>query len=156
MKTNTLLLLLLLTTFYSFSQQLKYNSHGGVYNSENIKLSPNEVRELLADNQNLLKLYNSGRSKKTVGNIFLFGGLGLIAADLASGLFSDSQYPTALTAAGTVFVIIGIPVKIGYSKKIKTVVLEYNKQLVYNEPKINIEDISLLANKNGVGFQITF
>lgn len=155
MKTNYLLLFLF-TTLFSFSQQLTYKSCGNILDSKNDKMSPSEVRTLLSKNTKLLNLYNTGRTKKTAGNIFFYGGLGLVVADLANGVFNDIVYPTALTYIGITSVVISVPVKIGYPKKIKKVVEDYNKQLVYNENNLKIESINFVTNSNGLGFQITF
>lgn len=156
MKTKSLVALLLLTSLFSFSQQLTYKSGGNIFDSNNKKISPSEVRQLLADKPGLLNLYNEGRTKKTVGNVLLIGGLGLIVGDLANGATRDVVYPTALTYLGVASFIIAIPVKIGFSKKIKTVVEDYNKQLVNNDSKIKIESMSLYTNQNGLGIQMTF
>jgi hypothetical protein len=119
----------------SHSQKLIYKSNGTILNSENQKISPEKVREILKDNQQLLADYNAGRSKKTVGNVLLIGGLGLIAGDVLVGANTDGNttvsgnsiqternYPSALTFVGIAAVVISIPVKIGYSKKIRNVV----------------------------------
>ncbi|HLF53176.1 hypothetical protein [Flavobacterium sp.] len=156
MKTKSLVALLLLTSLFSFSQQLTYKSGGNIFDSNNKKISPSEVRQLLADKPGLLNLYNEGRTKKTVGNVLLIGGLGLIVGDLANGATRDVVYPAALTYLGVASFIIAIPVKIGFSKKIKTVVEDYNKQLVNNDSKIKIESMSLYTNQGGLGIQMTF
>lgn len=153
----------------SFSQQLIYKSNGNILNSENQKISPKQVRELLKDNDKLLANYNAGRSKKTVGNILLYGGLGFVIADIIRGttasgitsaptgggyyeLKSEKTYPKAMTYLGVAAVVIAIPVKIGFSKKIKNVVTEYNnlKTTGYNNPKLN-----LITNSQGIGFRLT-
>lgn len=53
----------------AYSQQLTYGSGGTVYNAENKKLNSTDVRTLLAVNAEALSLYNSGRNKKTWGNV---------------------------------------------------------------------------------------
>ena len=162
-------LLLFFCCLQSYSQKLVYKSNGNITDSENQKISPNQVRELLKDNQKLLANYNAGRSKKTVGNIMLIGGLGFLTADLIQGvtasgmtavpvgggyynLQTEKTYPTVLTYLGVVAVIIAIPVKIGFSKKIKNVVTEYNNQLAtgYTLPKLD-----LFTNSNGIGLRLT-
>jgi len=149
----------------SHSQKLVYKSNGTILNSENQQISPDQVRELLKNNQKLLADYNAGRSKKTVGNVLLFGGLGLIATDLVIGANTDgnttvtgnsiqteSNYPSALTFVGLAAVAVAIPVKIGFSKKIKNVVTEYNNQNAtgYNTPKLDF-----FTNGNGIGLRFT-
>lgn len=156
MKTKSLVALLLLTSLFSFSQQLTYKSGGNIFDSNNKKISPTEVRKLLSDKPGLLNYYNEGRTKKTFGNVLLIGGLGLMATDLITGLTADVHYPTTLTYIGAASFVIAIPIKIGFSKKIKKVVEDYNKQLVNNDSKIKIESMTLYTNQNGLGIQMTF
>lgn len=149
----------------SHAQKLAYKSYGNILNSENQQISPDQVRELLKDNQKLLADYNAGRSKKTIGNILLIGGSALVIGDLIVGATTDgnttvtgnsiqteSNYPSALTFVGLAAVAVAIPVKIGFSKKIKNVVTEYNNQLAtgYNKPKLD-----LITNSNGIGLRFT-
>ena len=149
----------------SYSQKLVYKSNGTILNSENQQISPDQVRELLKDNEKLLADYNAGRSKKTVGNILLIGGSVIFIGDLIVGATTDgnttvtgnsiqteSNYPSALTFVGLAAIAVAIPVKIGFSKKIKNVVTEYNNQYGtgYNNPKLD-----LITNSNGIGLRFT-
>lgn len=143
--------LLLCGSFQMFSQELIYKSNGNITDSDKNRISPQEVRELLSKNEKLLSDYNSGRTKKNIGNILLIGGAGLIATDILIGLTADVDYPSALTIVGGAFVIAAIPVKIGFSKKIKNVVDEYNNQ---SKIGMNSTEIKLITDKNGVGFRI--
>jgi hypothetical protein len=59
--------LLFFCCLQSHSQKLVYKSNGNILDSE-IKI-PNQVRELLKDNQQLLASYNDVDLKKTLGNI---------------------------------------------------------------------------------------
>jgi len=163
------ILLFFVCSLQSFSQKLVYKSNGNILNSENQKISPTKVRELLANNEKLLADYNAGRTKKTAGNILLISGFGFLTADLIHGvtasgitatptgggnysLQSERTYPTVLTYIGVAAIIIAIPVKIGFSKKIKNVVSEYNnlKNTVYNQQKLDI-----ITNSNGIGLRLT-
>lgn len=163
-------LLLFFCILQSHAQKLVYKSNGNILNSENQQISPDQVRELLKDNQKLLADYNAGRSKKTVGNILLIGGFGFLTADLIQGLTTDkttavpgnyysiqgvqseNNYPSALTFVGLAAIAVAIPVKIGFSKKIKNVVTEYNNQSAtgYNNTKLD-----LITNSNGIGLRFT-
>jgi hypothetical protein len=162
-------LLLFFCSLQSYSQKLVYKSNGTILNSDNQKISPLQVRKLLANNEKLLADYKEGRTKKTVGNILLIGGLGFLTADLIHGvtasgmtavpagggyynLQTEKTYPTVLTYLGVVAVIVAIPVKIGFSKKIRNVVTEYNNQLAtgYSAPKLD-----LFTNSNGIGLRLT-
>ena len=146
----------------SHSQKLVYKSNGNILNSENQKISPDQVRELLNDNQKLLAEYNAGRSKKTVGNVLLYGGMGLFFVNTyyqtlsSNSNYNDNNYengsPLALSIVGLAAMAVAIPVKIGFSKRIKNVVTEYNNQLAtgYNKPKLD-----LITNSNGIGLRFT-
>ena len=85
----------------------------------------------------------------------LIGGLGFLATDLAIGANADVQFPSALTFVGLAAVVASIPIKIGFSKKIKNVVTYYNNQSAtgfnqYNNPKLD-----LITNSNGIGLRLT-
>jgi len=163
-------LVLFLSTFQSFSQKLVYKSNGNILNSENQNISPDEMRQLLANNEKLLVKYNAGRSKKTTGNVLLIGGLGLITADLVQGIISDGKttvsgngyllqsernYPTALTYIGVAALVIVIPIKIGFSKKLRNVVEEYNNQEKLGYSDSNFKKLDLITNSNGIGLRLT-
>jgi hypothetical protein len=155
-------LLLFFCILQSHSQKLVYKSNGNILNSENQQISPNQVRELLKDNQKLLANYNAGRSKKTVGNVLLYGGMGLFLINTyyqtlsSNSNYNDNNYengsPFALSIVGLASMAVAIPVKIGFSKKIKNVVTEYNNQNAtgYNKPKLD-----LITNSNGIGLRFT-
>lgn len=170
MKT-AILITFLMISFSGFSQQLTYGSGGTVYNSENRKITPDGVRQLLAKNKEALSLYNSGRSKKTWGNVLFYGGLGLVATNVIVGMNTDNtttsypgngNYPsvkserTNMTAAiiGGALIVASIPVKIGYPKKIKSALGLYNNSLTHIhklEPRT-----TLVASANQIGFRIEF
>lgn len=170
MKT-AILIAFLMISLAGFSQQLTYGSGGTVYNSENKKVTPEGVRQLLAKNKEALSLYNSGRSKKTWGNVLFYGGLGLVTANLVVGMNSDNTtssysgngyYPsvqserTNMTAAiiGGAMIVASIPIKIGYPKKIKSALGLYNNTLTENyKPGPRT---TLLASANQIGFRIEF
>ena len=156
-----LFIFLLFANFYSFSQKISYTSNGNIQNSEKKNISPNEVRVLLKDNQQLLDNYNAGRDKKTIGNVLLIGGPLLIVTDLILGLTADvgspngnqKTYPSVLTYIGFAAIAIAIPVKIGFSKKIRNVVSEFNSLdkvgFVPNDNKLY-----LISNSNGIGLRL--
>lgn len=150
------ILLFLVCGLQSFSQNLIYKSNGTILNSENQKISPDQVRELLANNEQLLADYNAGRSKKTAGNILLYGGLGFLATDLLIGANADIEFPSALTYVGLASLVIAIPVKIGFSKKIKNVVTDYNNQKATGNINFEPSNLNLITNSNGIGFRLTF
>ena len=150
----------------SHSQKLVYKSNGTILNSENQQISPDQVRELLKNNQELLADYNAGRFKKTIGNILLVSGpvflvvgtFTYVISGFESGMNgeyvkeSDKSIPKIIAFVGLAELLIAIPVKIGFSKKIKNVVTEYNNQnaTAYNKPKLD-----LITNSNGIGLRFT-
>ena len=146
----------------SHSQKLVYKSNGTILNSENQQISPDQVRELLKNNQKLLADYNAGRSKKTVGNVLLYGGMGLFLINTyyqtlsSNSNYNDNNYengnPFVLSIVGLASMAVAIPVKIGFSKRIKNVVTEYNNQSAtgYNNSKLD-----LITNSNGIGLRFT-
>ena len=93
-------------------------------------MSPREVRELLAKQPGMLEFYNNGRGQKTMGNILFYGGLIAIPTEfLIKAGENSNNYPYILTYFSIGSVILSIPIKAGYTKKIKTVVKDYNKEL---------------------------
>jgi hypothetical protein len=153
---SILITFFLLNITLIYSQTLSLKSGGKIVDSNNKKLTPTEVRALLNDKTELLNEYNAGRTKKTVGNILMGAGIGFIVGDLASGATQDITYPTAFTYIGIASLIIAIPVKIGYSKKIKSAVDGYNKKVAVQYSDFKIESSSIFANQNGVGILFTF
>jgi len=156
------MLFLLFANLHAFSQKIIYTSNGNIQNSGKVNISPYQVRELLKANQQLLNNYNVGRDKKTIGNILLIGGPLLIVTDLMLGLTTDAgsqngsqkTYPSVLTYIGFAAIVIAIPVKIGFSKKIRNVVSEFNSlDKVGFEP--NDKKLYFISNSNGIGLRMT-
>jgi hypothetical protein len=155
-------ILFALILFFSFisnstAQSLVYKSNGNVYNTEGKRLSPTRVREILSIDNKDLDLYNEGRDKKTAGNFLLLGGLTLLAGDLIRGLSTDTKFPGGLTFVGIGAIVVAIPVKIGFSKKIKTAVDSFNKLYPNgNTASIsNDNELEFVASANGFGFRLT-
>lgn len=139
-----------------FSQELTYKSGGIIFNSEGQKIKPSEVRELLKTQPGMLEFYNNGRSKKTIGNILFYGGFALFATDFLTAAESEATYPRTMTYIGIGSFLLSFPVKMGYTKKIKTVVKDYNKELNSKDNGVSIESIQFVTNQNGVGLRINF
>jgi len=150
--------------FESHAQSLVYKSNGNIKDTEGKSISPDKIRLLLANNEKLLKEYNSGRSKKTVGNILFYGGMGLVAGDLVREAFTtkssygyneERTYPSVMTYLGVASFLVSIPVKIGFSKKIKNVVTDYNQQKSIGSNQPNYKEIDFISNSNGIGFRLS-
>ena len=156
MTLRILILAALFASSAAFSQQQKLivRSNGNLYNEQGDKFTPDEVRELLKHKPVLLDEYNTGRDKKSIGNFLMIAGSLCIAGDLALG-FAGTHYPTALTIVGVPALIIGIPVKIGFRKRIRHAAEEYNRQIAMND-RFSPERIALCAGGNSVGIKMTF
>ena len=153
-------LLVLFFMFFSISiaaQEIVYKSNGNIYDANKNRLTPDSVRALLADNEELLYRYNQGRTKKTVGNVLMIGGLAFLTADMIIALKAAVVYPGALTYIGAAAFVIAIPVKLGFSKRIKNVVDQYNNNNNNNNNKSVgfINDIQVITNQNGIGMRVT-
>lgn len=162
-------LFLFFGSFQSYSQKLIYESNGNITDTENNKISPYQIRQLLQSNEKLLNDYNIGRTKKTIGNILLISGpvllvtgtFAYIISGFDSGLHgeyvdeSDRSIPKIIAFAGLAELLIAIPVKIGFSKKIKNVVTEYNNQNATTDNQFNNQKLDLITNSNGIGLRLT-
>ncbi len=159
--------IILLFPLFVISQKLHYGSGGTVLDSENKKIKSTQMRVLLENNSEALALYNTGRSKKTFGNVLFYGGFGLIVANVISAVSTDNTtYSTSnsgyvnveskrasMTVAiiGGVCVVASIPIKIGYPKKIKSALSSYNKGLTDNYKPT--QKLTLLASNQQIGFR---
>ena len=161
-------ILFLALSFCSFSQEIyTSNRNGNVYDSKKTKIAPEVFKQLLQSNQPALDLYNAGRTKKTVGNVLLYGGLATGIGNFIYEVNKGIEYnpsnnnsnaestPNVLFFVAGAMVIIAIPIKIGFSKKVKKSVEMYNADA--QKTKVSfIETTSILANRNGIGLAFTF
>jgi hypothetical protein len=162
-------LFLFFGNFQSYSQKLIYESNGNITDTENNEISPYQIRQLLQSNEKLLNDYNIGRTKKTIGNILLISGpvllvtgtFAYVISGFDSGMHgeyvdeSDRSIPKIIAFAGLAELLIAIPVKIGFSKKIKNVVTEYNNQNATTDNQFNNQKLDLISNSNGIGLRLT-
>ncbi|MFZ4105332.1 hypothetical protein [Flavobacterium sp.] len=164
---HLILFLLVTSSFFCFSQDvLTFKSTSRIFNSNNVKLTSSEVRDLFATNPEALRLYNSGMTKKTIGNGLLYGGIsGVIITHLIRvtdsntdqyGRFTIKTRSNAMYFVSAGAVLIAIPIKIGFSKKIKKAVSLMNDDLKNPKTGFNIESTSFVSNSNGIGISITF
>lgn len=149
-----------LIPFIIGAQKLHYGSGGKVLNMNNKIIAPSEVRLLLKNNIKALKLYNTGREKKSVGNIMFYGGFGLVISGMYvaershTGKYLDSSHEKkdfTLSYIGSAFFIASIPIKIGYPHKIKSALSRYNKGLTDNYK--TTQKLTLVASNQQFGFR---
>jgi hypothetical protein len=173
------ILILFIIPCLGFSQDtLTYKGNGRIFNSSQQKLTSEEVRSLFASNPQALNLYNAGKTKQTVGNILMWtGGITVIGKFISNATasktaeshfafydyngnpvyYSTRKTPTnTLFAVGTAMVLIALPIKIGFLKKINRAVSLVNEDLKNPKTSFNIESTSFVSNSNGFGISITF
>ena len=167
MKQKVFLLLFLCMCLKSWSQTLVYKGRGTVTNQKNTVLTPNLVRIALTKHPNLLKEYNIGRRKKTVGNTMLLAGPVLIGVGTMAYVISNfdsgmnpgyaeprNTVPKIMMGTGLAAMLIAIPVKIGFSKKVKNSISQYNNRLETTS-ETNNNNLEIVGNTNGLGLRLT-
>jgi hypothetical protein len=183
-KLHFIILLFALNAVAQETQMYHYQSRGRIYQN-GVKLQPDTIRSRFANNPEIVKIYNTGRTKKTVGNVLLWGGLALgighygYMANLRPKYKytknnNDYHYPpviiypeysyedvtnypsnTLLYVSGAM-IVAAIPIKIGFEKKIKKSVELINEVAKNPKTTFNIESTQIIANRNGIGLAITF
>lgn len=162
--------LLLIQSFFSFSQDIITTKGTKVYNSNNQKLSGKEVRSLLSTNTEALKLYNLGKTKQLFGIVTLSSGFAMVAGKLVFGknpknniiytqygpIYSYEPTNNYLYYIGAGLMITSIPILIGHTKKIKKSIELINEDLKNPSTGFNVESSSIIANFDGIGISITF
>jgi hypothetical protein len=84
------------------------------------------------------------------------GGLGLTTVYLGYNLFvSEYVFSSPANIIGIAAFVIALPIKIGFSKKIKNVVTDYNNQKATGNINFEPSNLNLITNSNGIGFRLT-
>ena len=162
---NLLLILILLCTHFCFSQDVFIYSGNGNVIRLNKKISPDEIRAQFVENKEIMKVYNAGRSKKSWGNFLFYGGLATIIGKAittsasngvdSNGNLKNQNYNYIAYAVGGAMVLTSIPIKIGFSKKIRKAVDLMNEDA--KNPKVGIvKEVSFLFSGNGFGINYKF
>lgn len=150
----------------SFSQETYTFKSGGRVFENNKRIKTQEIETYFGHKPEIVNLYKAGRTKKTVGNIFLYGGIGtIIITHLSkvnnSGVQSDGTFgkPTSNTMyfVGAGIVLVAIPIKIGFQRKIKKSILLMNEEMNSQKQSTSLNyETNIIANTNGVGLKLTF
>ena len=163
-----LLALLVFSCLNSFAQSTYAFKSGGEIFQNGTKIAPNEIRNLLVTNQIALDLYKTGRTKKTFGNLLLSLGFGTLIGKLVRDSSTGDGFtriPTGQMIAnpasktlyyiGGAMIIIAIPIKIGFSNKIRKAVDLMNDDL--KNPKITHNEATyFIVDSKGIGVSIKF
>jgi hypothetical protein len=158
-----IILFLLVFPFLSFCQDaLTYKGNGCILNSSGQKLTSEQVRSLLIENKEALHLYNVGKTKQMIGNILLYGGIATVTINHLA-LVQNAKNKGDINPSRNIPYIVGgglilsaIPIKIGFSKKIKRAITIINDDLRNPKTGFSIESASFVSNSNGVGISFTF
>jgi len=165
---KNLIIVLLLFTSVSFSQETYTSKSGGRIFENNERLNSIEVNKKFSSNSEILKLYNNGRNRKTAGNLLLWGGIGTGIIKFLSdtnqhveqdnrGYIKVKQTSNVLYFVTGSMVLIAIPIKIGFQKKIKKSVILMNDEIKLQKQNTGVNfESNIIANANGVGFKLTF
>lgn len=165
---KNLIIVLLLFTSVSFSQETYIFKSGGRIFENNERLNSIEVNKKFSSNSEILKLYNNGRNRKTAGNLLLWGGIGTGIIKFLSdtnqhveqdnrGYIKVKQTSNVLYFVTGSMVLIAIPIKIGFQKKIKKSVILMNDEIKLQKQNTGVNfESNIIANANGVGFKLTF
>ncbi|MES2864159.1 MAG: hypothetical protein V4666_08585 [Bacteroidota bacterium] len=150
----------------SFSQEIyTFKSGGRVFeNGKRIKTS--QIETYFGHKPEIVRLYKAGRTQKTIGNVFLYGGVStFIFTHLSkvserkiqpNGTFKEASSNT-MYFVGAGIALVSIPIKIGYSKKIKKAVGLMNEEVNSQKQNTGLNfETNIIADANGVGLKITF
>ena len=163
MMKKIFLAFMILLPFFSISQELlTYKSRGRVFNADNEKVKPAEVRILMENNPDALKFYNAGKSKQTWGNVLILTGFSVAAINHYSLLkdsgkingFRPNRNIPYIIGAG--IVILAVPIKIGFPRKIKKSLALMNEK-TSNANLVSFKNSSsFILNDNGIGVCLNF
>lgn len=165
---KNLIIVVLLFTSLSFSQETYTFKSGGRVFENNERLNSIEVNKKFSSNSEILKLYNNGRNRKTAGNLLLWGGIGTgiikFLSDTNQKVEQDNRGNIKVKQTSNVLyfvtgsmVLIAIPIKIGFQKKIKKSIILMNDEIKLQKQNTGINfESNIIANANGVGLKLTF
>jgi hypothetical protein len=165
---KNLIIVLLLFTSVSFSQETYTFKSGGRVFENNERLNSIEVNKKFSSNSEILKLYNNGRNRKTAGNLLLWSGIGTgiikFLSDTNQHIEQDNRGNIKVKQTSNVLyfvtgsiVLIAIPIKIGFQKKIKKSIILMNEKIKSQKQNTGINfESNIIANANGVGLKLTF
>ncbi len=140
-------------------EKLVYKSSSKILLNGN-KLKSDELEALLKTNTNVYDKYKKGKSDATIGTILIAGGAGLFVGGGLSNVQTANSGKSgggpAILIVGIVAAGIGIPVRIGGVKKIKSAVEQYNALPGRPVSFLERSELKLTANGNGLGVALKF
>lgn len=124
------------------------------YFKNNQPISLKEIQNLVADNDQALKLIKSARANyNTAIGLSYVGGF-LIGWELGN-MITGSQVNNAVLLSGLGLLIISTPFQVKYNSRSKRAVELYNENLT-NDPELNKMEMSFYSTGAGLGFRLSF
>lgn len=148
----------LLTAFFCFclaqaQMEFKSNFWGSGLYLNNQKITVNEAKEKVQDQQEILQLFNKAQSNRTIGQVMGFAG-GFTFGFVLGQEFSKNMNPNwAVGGAGLVVGIIGAVVEGAGNKKLKEAANQYNQ---LQNSKAFEPTLEMVSNQNGIGIGLRF
>jgi len=150
MKTPILLLLFFLSFQSVFSQQLVRK--GFHFYLDEAPLDKTELKQLLANEPETLRLFQKAENKKTLVSLLVLPGSAMIGYEIGRFTATGSIGSKEQLIAGGGLTIVGLFLSKGLKSKYDEVLKRYN-----NKSKEAIaQQISVLATSTGLGVRISF
>lgn len=149
---NTILVFTFFFTLFSFSQEItKVKSK---FYLDGNQIATYEAKNLIKNNIEAYKYFKQAENKEAIGGLVLGFGIGFGIANAINAASSKIDYPSGATYIALGAIAVSVPILIGRTKKMDKALEIYNQGLK-NTGEIDYE-YNLVANQDGVGFQITF
>jgi len=153
------IILFTLFSFVAFGQSDLIEKVGSNYMYRGEVYKCKEMGPIYQKSERSLKLYNAGRTYKTISSIIGYTGLGLILTGTlgVSGLKSDFVlFRTSTLATGLFLELIAIAPSLIGSKKLKKAFQTYNFEVLEREGYKPDTSLAFGVTKNRLGFVLQF
>ena len=148
-----ILLIAGITLCFSLSAQGELTLRGGNISQDGTRLSPEQVRAVMADNSEALAQFNRGRSLAITGQVIAYPSAFLLGWDTGTRL-GGGEGNNTLLAIGAVGTAVGLGIVFLGERNIRSSVS------LFNSSKANNDAISYQVNfgltQNGIGFAVVF
>lgn len=163
---KNLIFVFLFISSLSYSQEIYTFKSGGRVFENSLKINARQIETYFDHKPEIMKLYKAGKRKKTIGNIFLYGGIATIALKYYKEISDNAidnngriinQTTNTMYFVGAGIALISIPIKIGYSNKIRKAVTLMNEEVTAQKQNTGFHlETNIIANTDGVGLKLTF
>ncbi|MES2485722.1 MAG: hypothetical protein V4581_07205, partial [Bacteroidota bacterium] len=138
------------------AEKLMYKSYTKIYEGDK-KLKADELESRLKVDTAIYERYKSGANQAVWGDILIGGGIGFaIGTGIGNVINSnnDKKGSSVGIIVGLAVTAVGIPVKLGGTKKVKQAVNDYNALPVKQVSFFDRSELKVIAGANGVGFAL--